>query len=66
MLLVGGWSWSLGAQGCRSPLVGYKGALAKQAAQALLELEGELLELGEGGEEWGGESLGEECPQYCC
>jgi len=67
MLLAAWWCWSLGPQGGRSPLVGYEGArLAKEATQALLQLEGELLELGEGGEEWFGESLRQECAQYCC
>ena len=73
LMLLTGWSWSLGLrpwcwwQCGWSALVGDDGALlAEQVAQALLELEGELLQLGEGGEERGGESLGEDTAEDCC
>ena len=66
-MLLAGWSWSAGAEGGGSTLVGDDGNLvAEEVSQALLELDGELLELLEGGEEWGGEGLGQECAQYCC
>ena len=84
MLLLARWSWSLVLG--RSTVVGDCGGVlvvvpqevalvAEQVEQALLEVDGDLLELGKSGEERGwkglglgkgvGEGLGgEECAQY--
>ena len=77
MLLFARWSWSLVLG--RSTVVGDCGGVLvvvpQQVEQALLEVDGDLLELGKGGEERGwkglglgkgvGEGLGgEECAQY--
>ena len=70
LVLLAGWSWFLGVrpwwESGRSTLVDEDGAVAEQVAQSPLELERELLELGEGGEEWSGEDLGEESANNCC
>jgi len=70
MLLLVGWSWSgVRAEGGGSTVVGDCGRVLvvvpeqaalvpEQVEQALPEVDGDLLQLGEGGEEWGGERLG--------
>jgi len=66
-MLKAGWYWSAGAEGGGSTLVVDNGDLvAEEVSQALLEVDGELPQLLEGGEEWGGEGLRQECEQYCC
>jgi len=71
MLLLVGWSCSgVGAEGGGSTVVGDCGRVLvavpveqaalvpEQVEQALPEVDGDLLQLGEGGEERGGEGLG--------